>query len=262
MCNKLSATILNFVILILVAIPAFADLEQDFNLGVEKYRSGEYAEAAKIWEETLSKDTDNPLLLSNLGLSYFQLDQKGRAIAFLRRAQYVDPENVTAASSIDFISKQLPVPAKSLSLWSTLRKKVLIYLSLPMSLAVSSILFFAASLLWIRYWGARRRAETNETPYPSFPWMGLIFTLGFLCFTSLTLAKYIDDLTERATVLTVDSARSAPEASQAALFELPEGAEVIVRQTTGDWAQITDVSGQTGWMPKTKLYLHSGGDSW
>ena len=98
---------------------------------------------------------------------------------------------------------------------------------------------------------------------PKFPTLGFIVAIFAVTFITLSTLKIIDDFKTRATVITEKVAvYIGPSKEDNQLFELFEGAEVLVLKFNGDWTQVSFAEGQSGWVPKQSLFLTSGSTLW
>jgi hypothetical protein len=77
--------------------------------------------------------------------------------------------------------------------------------------------------------------------------------------SALSVAKVIDQSTLRGTIIAKKiESRSTPDMTGTSLFDLYEGLEVIVRQSTDSWVQVTYPGGPTGWIPKDAILTLDG----
>ena len=129
-----------------------------------------------------------------------------------------------------------------------------------MSLIVVNLALLAfAGWLLIRYFALRTRSIENEEPSPSIPYIGFLFVFGF-AVSALIFAAKVYDLSQNRATIVVDKVevKTSPDAQAATLFELFEGLEVIVRQSRGDWMQITYPGGLSGWIQANSTLVSSG----
>ncbi|MGA0133996.1 MAG: hypothetical protein ACO3ND_06550 [Opitutales bacterium] len=66
----------------------------------EAYDRGEYAEAARLWEERAARDGVDSGLLAALGNAEWRLGRKGRAVLCWERALLLDPEDPVALAGV------------------------------------------------------------------------------------------------------------------------------------------------------------------
>ncbi|MCB0385175.1 MAG: SH3 domain-containing protein [Bdellovibrionales bacterium] len=235
-----------------------------YQAGLQNYQKGELTKAQGLFLEALEKSPENKFVLYNLGLTDFQLDQRGRAVGAWRKALYIDPDFSLARQAMRYATKQMgPLNSGAMNNWEAFRQDLLSRISLDRALAFNALFLLLSGIFLIRY-GARRRDSLRfETPLPPIPYFGLLCTLGFFVFTSLAVAKTYDAYHPRATVTAkrID-VHSGPSPEDASLFELLEGHEVIVIQAVKDWAQVTYPGGLTGWVRTESLFHSSGRRPW
>jgi Flp pilus assembly protein TadD len=68
-------------------------VRESFNQGVNLYNSGQYAEAAKAFEEVVAKETTQAAVWANLGNCYSRLNQNDKALEAYEKALGLEPEN-------------------------------------------------------------------------------------------------------------------------------------------------------------------------
>jgi Flp pilus assembly protein TadD len=72
-----------------------AAVRETFNMGVDAYNAGDYATAAKSFEEVTTEDPEQPAVWANLGNTYSKLNQNDKALEAYNKAIELDPENAT-----------------------------------------------------------------------------------------------------------------------------------------------------------------------
>jgi hypothetical protein len=254
---------------------ASTPIDPSYQSGLNAYQESKFDVAKEKFLLAWSAEPKNPLVNYNLGLAEFKLGNKGRALAFWRRAQEEDPFFTPAQDAESFASQQLKVKAlpHSITAWESYRRSVLSGLTLDTALGASAVLMLLFGFLGLKYWGQKRDLDqSEERNQQRFVKLGtsplVVFLLGALFFATATTAilKAYDLGVERGTiVLEKVEARSGPSDDQATLFDLFEGLEVIVRQSFEDtqakvWKQVTYPGGMTGWVPAESLISHSSKD--
>jgi hypothetical protein len=235
--------------------------EEAFARGTKSYQEQKFADAIGYFHNALDLHPDNATVLTDLGLSYFQNNQKGLSIAMLRRALYIDPSQSVAEAALKFVLSQLEVKEipHQIETYERLRSSVLNSLSLSGFHLLTALLLFSSGFIWLRFLGRRRKSfELEETP-PTTPMIGLLLAAGLLLSFSFTVLKIYDLSVPRATIIADKvSAQTAPGEGQTGLFDLYAGFEVIIRNATSDWIQISYPGGLTGWVKKDSLMATSG----
>jgi tetratricopeptide (TPR) repeat protein len=231
--------------------------EATFNTGFTAFQKGDYKAAQASFTEVLKIDAVNPTVLFNLGVTEEKQGNLGFAMGLWRKALAISPGYPPAKEALRWSRTKLEkaeIPHE-VEFWESFRTTFLIDVHLEIFLALSITLFFLTGWLLLRYVGQRRRALLDEKPLPPLPSVAFIFAFLFCAALALSGAKVFDEDSLRGTIIPKKiEARSTPDTSGTALFDLFEGLEVIVQQTSGDWHQVTYPGGSTGWIPKSALF--------
>lgn len=235
--------------------------EEAFNLGIKSYQEKKYDVALQGFQRALDLHPESVSVLVNLGLTAFQLHQRGLAIAFFRRALFIEPGNSTAEAALKYSLSQLEVKEipHQIETYERFRDDFLNIFSLNSLHLLTALLFFASGYIWLRYLGSRRRAFEEESALPKIPVAGSLLALLFVIAIGSTTLKSYDLTVPRATVI-VDKvgAQTAPGEGQNTLFDLYAGFEVILRNFSKEWVQVSYPGGLTGWVKKDSLMATSG----
>ncbi|MBS1969194.1 MAG: hypothetical protein JSU04_02755 [Bdellovibrionales bacterium] len=235
--------------------------EEYFGRGTKSYQEKKFEDATLNFEKALDLHPDSATVLTDLGLSYFQLQKKGLSVAMFRRALYIDPSQTVAEAALKFVLSQLEVKEipHQIETYERLRSTVLNSASLNGFHILTALLLFSCGFIWLRFLGRRRKAFEEEQAPPSTPVIGLLLGLALILSFSFTLLKIYDLTVPRATIIADKvSAQTAPGDGQTGLFDLYAGFEVIVRNAANDWIQVSYPGGLTGWVKKDSLMSTSG----
>ncbi len=235
--------------------------EEYFGRGTKSYQEKKFEDATLNFEKALDLHPDSATVLTDLGLSYFQLQKKGLSVAMFRRALYVDPSQTVAEAALKFVLSQLEVKEipHQIETYERLRSSVLNSSSLSGFHILTVLSLFSCGFIWLRFLGRRRKAFEEEQAPPNTPAIGLLLGLILILSLSFTLLKIYDLTVPRATIIADKvSAQTAPGEGQTGLFDLYAGFEVIVRNAANDWIQVSYPGGLTGWVKKDSLMSTSG----
>jgi hypothetical protein len=232
-----------------------------FTEAVAAYKTGELQRARKTFLELESQHPGDPSLLLNLGTIANKEKRPGAALALWRKGLSQHPTNAALLNAVDWLKPKLAKSdmAHDFDAWEEWRRLLLLRVSPVITILVSVIFFVIAGWLWLRWWGARRRAFEEELAMPPAPVAGGIMTLLFLFLFGTSLAIFVDRLDIRGTIIVEKAAvRSAPDTTATALFDVFEGMEVIVRDTrkVGNevWRRVTYPGGNTGWIHDREVF--------
>lgn len=240
----------------------FAEETADENLfqkGLAAYQNKQYQEAVDAYQKLIAEGAISAPLLHNLALAEYQLDRKPMALALWRKALNVDPSYRPARASREIAESKLQVSGFERDPLSASLHRALEFVSLQEILWLIALLSGATGWLWIRYASDRRFALEEERPLPGFPVAAISLSLILTLSLGVLAAKLKQDLQTRATVVQARvSVRSLPSEDGVALFDLNGGTEVLVKRKNGDWSQVQNPEGASGWLRKDEIFVTSG----
>jgi tetratricopeptide (TPR) repeat protein len=241
---------------------SYTDFGTAFRLGVESYKEKKFDEAKKAFSAALQFEPNSSATLTNLGLTEYQMGEKGWAVALLRKAHHLDPDFSTPQAALKFILPQLEVKEipHEISTWENFRGYLVVPVSLFSASIASALFLFAGGWSLLGYLGRRKKSFEEDQAPPAFPLFSAAFVIGFAFFFSIVAAKLWDQNFLRGTIVnTKVSALSLPDEKAPAIFDLYAGLEVILKQKQNDWIQVTYPGGLTGWIPMGSLFPTNGG---
>lgn len=240
------------------AAPAARDNIDAFHRGIEAYQSKDYAKAKGLFLESLADNPESIALNTDLGMTYFNLGDKARALAHLRRAHALDPSASTPVQALKYLRSQ----GVATDVESADGVKAFYDGMLKFAAWVPPALLFVLAplaLLWcgwtlIQYLARRRGAE--EGAGISFPKSTAFAGVLWLIFAGLQVLQALHDHTVRGTVV-VEKATilSAPDEKAPSLFDAAGGDDLEVLAVQGDWLQIANVRGEYGWVKGPDLLI-------
>jgi tetratricopeptide (TPR) repeat protein len=235
--------------------------EELFRAGVASFQKNQLDQAREQFSQSLKLDPENAQSLYNLGLVEFKAKNEGLALGLWRKALVLEPTNEVVAHAIEFGENALPQRSVSHGgdLFESFHESFLNRTSIMSLIVVNLALLAFAGWILIRYFALKNRSFENEEPSPPIPYIGFIFVIG-LILSAAVLAAKVFDLTQTRATVTVEKVevKTSPDEQAATLFELFEGLEVVVRQSRGDWMQITYPGGLSGWVQTSAVLVSSG----
>jgi tetratricopeptide (TPR) repeat protein len=234
--------ILTIVITALVAASVHAD---DFFLAArQQYAAGNFAKAAETYEELVESGHGNAAAFYNLGNSYFQLHDFGRAILNYERALTLEPNHPEARTNLSVAEEE----AHALELPPDWRDSVL-HFARPNQYAVAgAAVFWIGAFLLAALVGAGRRRRLVL--------LGGLFCMS-LCFL-LAFVVYSLETGPRGGSMAIvakgpTEARLATADTAANVLTLPAGSEIKIEERRGDWAYALLPNGMHGWVPLRQI---------
>lgn len=239
--------------------------KDDFARGIQNFREQKFQEAEEAFKAALASGGNSSPVIFNLGLTELKLGKKGMALALWRKALFSDPNYWPARQARDMVASEIEAPAiaHEVSNWEWLRNTLLNPISLRSYLGLLALLMAFTGWTLIRYFGRRSRALEEEKPLPTPPVIGFVLAFCFLTVLLLTAAKVYDYFSPRGTIIVPKAeVKTGPGKESTTLFEIPEGNEVILKDSTDSWVQITYPGGMTGWVAKDSVLSSSGTQTW
>lgn len=235
---------------------AARDLHDD---GVAAIRKNEFQVARQTLQKSLALEPNRPAALYNLGLVEFRSGNEGLGIGLWRKALIISPGFVPARDALAWGLEKLPRAFnRNAGFYESFRAAIIARVGMMDVLILVLLVSFFTGFLFLRYFGARRRALLDESPLPPFPVVAVVFSVLLATVLLISAIKAYDLTVVRATVLADRTpARTNPDSQAASLFDLFEGTEVVVRQSKGDWWQVSVPGGLTGWVPQDALFFSS-----
>lgn len=213
------------------------------------YRSGNYLEAIQLYKQILDQGIRDPVVFHNLGNSYSQLGDDGRALLFYRRAaalnprdpvlqQYLEQTRATVADSPSDANSN-PIYRFALISMGLFSLNELAFASLGMWLSFTLLLLMTQMVRYKRM----KSILTTALVILIFPTLLTAASLG-----SRILIK--GSAPSGVVVADSISLSSTPQQGPSSGAVLQNGTEIILTEQVGDWAHIT-VPGKRleGWLP-------------
>jgi tetratricopeptide (TPR) repeat protein len=217
------------------------------------YTAGNYAEAAQIYEQLLSRGVTDSSLYYNLGSTYFVQGDLGRAILNYQRAARLDPRDpdikanlgiARAQSGYDYSSEPVS-PIQSLSEFTSS------WLNLNET-AVSALLFWFILGFMVLAYRQFQPGKIRSLLRYGMIIAALLFVIAGISFgTRLYVEQTIPEAVIVADVVTLNSDPGEEFSTELQLFS---GTEVKLLDTQGNWAHLTGPNDViNGWIPISSI---------
>jgi hypothetical protein len=230
-----------------------------FDQGLRAYQSKNWDQARDNFEKALQFQPAEAAIMYNLGLAYFQLNKKGYAVGYWRRALAFAPLLSGPEESLEKIQDKFHFSRLEKSPWAVSAHDFLTRVDWNIGLAALAITLGFTGWLWMGFWQRRKVAllsESDETPSPSY---SLLFLTVLFVITAVGVSgKWLDEQKIRGTVVNASAElKSAPTDDGVTLSSLPEASEVQILSSHNDWLQINTGEGSGGWVKKSDVLAAS-----
>jgi tetratricopeptide (TPR) repeat protein len=207
------------------------------------YQAGKFEEAKGDYLQLLSQGASSPALFYNLGNTWWQLGQKGRAILNYRRALALEPHADDAQANLRHALNQTGQDPPS-----PFRTELSFYADVYPVVAAATFwtMAFALAVGLTSRGGALLRVTT-----------ALAWGSGLLCLLSLGLCWFVgygEKDPHGAIVLPTSlDLKVGPAFSTRIAETVGEGQEVTILQERGAWILCRSQTGLAGWVPSNAL---------
>ena len=219
------------------------------NSANQLYEAGHYAEAAAIYEQLIIQGSRDSTLYYNLGNSYYQQDDLGRAILNFERAAQLAPRDQDIQANLSLARSQVVAayPLVPAGPFDSLAKITRGWLTLNETAIITLFFWFSLSFL-VLVWRLLQPGKLQN----SIRYTALVVLL-LLVVVSLSLGSRIiaeHNQPEGIIVVPIVTVSSSPNEQHPTEIQLYSGTEVNLLETNGDWIRFS-VPGDTleGWLP-------------
>ncbi len=230
-----------------------SSVDELFKMANEKYKTGKYTDAVRLYENILKKGIKNGYVYYNLGNAYFKTKELGKAILCYERAKIYLPDdkdvnyNLRYAKlmRVDRFKKESPNPFTVILLF------VYNLFSINTLCVLSVIFLFVLSGIFLGRWLWRGNMHLNNILYKLFPYVGGVFLFFVLL---LGIKIFVVESYNYAVVLEKEiDVKSGPGKEYTVMFNLHEGTKVNIKKISGNWLFITTPNGFSGWVKKASV---------
>lgn len=211
------------------------------------YASSHYTEAAQIFEQQIERGVEDASIYFNLGNSYFQQGDLGRAVLNYQRAAQLDPRDADIQANLELTRAQTTElfaaePSGPLAVladltgWLTLNETAVIVLGF----------WFLLSFVIL----ARRQSQTDK----SIKWLGyvVVVVVALLLISGLSLgSRAILEQTqpEGVVIAPTVAVSSGPGIDLTTGMNLLSGTEINVVEMQGEWVRVKSPGSTQNWIP-------------
>jgi tetratricopeptide (TPR) repeat protein len=219
---------------------AAADQQRLFQEANQAYSGGDFRQAIALYEEVLTSHGFSVSVLFNLGNSYAQAGQVGRAVLSYERGLRLAPDDADLQGNLQLLRREKGLFAEPPQGWQPF---LLLSLDRWALIALTALLLLS---LW------RLAALKN-------PWARRYhLSISLFCLAVLLVATTATAVRYRSfnpSVVIADDARLllSPFPSAASVGAIQEGRLMVVEKSHGDYLYVADENGRRGWMVVTQL---------
>jgi len=218
-----------------------------FNQANKFYETGDYQQAAAVYEKILAAGQANWQVYYNLGNAYYKQKRFGKAILNYERARRLNRDNEDIAFNSDLANLSVAdriaaMPRPLVVVWLdnaihffTIEAAATMMLIFWMLLFVGAVIWMLARREFLQRWGRRLVWVAGS------PWLLFTLIFGMLAYERATVQEGIV-LASRVVV------RSSPADDATEMFILHEGVKVRLQENSGGWQRIKLADGKVGWL--------------
>ena len=226
------------------------DVPSAFEQANKLYEQGKFSEAAAAYEKLIASERVSPALYFNFGNALFKSGRIGRAILNYRLAEQLAPRDPDIRANLRFARNQVSGgDARSPTWW---RRWI-------GHLRLNEWTVLAAVAVWL-WFGLLALAQWRPALKKSL--VGYTTTVGVAAaLLSVCLAGAAYDRFEvRSAVVVASEAvvRYGPLDESHRYYTVRDGAELPILDAKGDWLEVIDRFGRTGWLRREQVLLFHG----
>lgn len=227
-------------ILIVTANLFAADVATDFSSANKYYAEGKFPEAASAYDKILQTGRQSPALWFNYAGAEFKCGHLGLAIAAYQRAALLAPRDPEIRANLQFVRNQVKGPTVRASRWQS-------WLG---ALTLNEGTVLTVALFWLLC-GLLITRQLRPALIPKLKAATRLLAVVLIFSASVLGLQAANHFNAQTAVVIADGAvaRSGPFDEAQSAFTAHDGAELPVLDRHGDWIQVADGAGQTGWLP-------------
>ena len=238
-----------YIVIPTLFISALAFAQSDFDAANAAYAEGRYDEAATLYQAMIDEQP-NATLYYNLGNAQFKKGELAQAILAYERALRLEPNHKDAQYNLAFAQSRITDNIVEQDFFVSSWVRAVRNRLSESTWLILSISLFVLALVGLLLFLLGREPWLRKTAF-HVAWVALLFSL-IAGLNAASLHKR-DTLRNEAIITQgVVNAKSSPDRSGTDLFTLHEGTKVTIRETIGEWSNVS-VGQNVGWIRTTCL---------
>lgn len=236
------------ILIVLVLSDAFGQHNQPFASGNEAFKESNYVTAVAEYSKLLDQGYYSSELYHNLGTSYLQLNQIGKAVLYLEKALIAKPSDRRVRQNLAIARDKVDTAVIEVPDFFVLRFwKSFSRLLSPLLWLVVSLLMGVMTVYGIYRW---RLGMSGSDKLTGFTIMIIGSILLLLCHFAgrSSLTQMTDDSV--AIVMKGTTLYNAADNRSEEVEILSEGVKVRINDELDDWYQVSLVNKEVGWVTK------------
>jgi tetratricopeptide (TPR) repeat protein len=219
---------------------AFAQSDAEFAKASQAYAGAHFKEAIDSYETLVRSGQWSATLFYDLGNAYFRAGDFGRAILNYERALALEQHHPEAAANLQIARDE----ARALEMQQSWLERHLQFASVNQYGIAAAVAFWAGTFCIVQLGFARRRSARTMA----------LFILSLTVFGLAIFAIYRIDHGSKGRALAIVTgkdvqARLATADTANSVLALPEGSEIKILSTRGDWIYAALPNNLRGWIP-------------
>lgn len=216
------------------------------------YKSENYQEAIKLYQQIEAKDSISSALYFNLGNAYYKLNNVASTIYYFEKALMLDPLNNDAANNLEFAKRMTidNIEVLPKTFFQRFEENYIQKLSYNQWAILSVSLSFIAAFLFLLFYFSSISSKKRMyflTSILSFLLLAISIFTTYHQYQRSTNTKYAIVFAAKISV------SNAPTINSEEVFVLHEGTKVNVLDTLDNWKKIKLADGKIGWISAEAL---------
>ncbi len=239
-----------FVILVFLLLPVLAgwsavghSANAGFDAANRLYDQGKYSEAAAEYQKLIQSGAGTAAVYFNFGNALLKSGQIGRAVAVYRTLESSTPRDPDLAANLKFAISQVKGPAFKPDRFRQSLKKVTLN---EWTLAVAACFWGTLCLLAL--------SKLRPNLYRTLRLYTLLAGAATVLLATCLVLAVRQASTPTAIVIAREAqVRQAPLEETPPVFNVYDGAELLVLDRNQDWLQVSADARRTGWVQKNHV---------